>query len=110
MTPEQVTAHLQATTGLGPAQVERLLRAARMNITTALATLEQALAMADYPAMAKAAATLRATLLQCGLAELAELADQLDNQAATRHGDAVAEVLHTLQHLLQRLVTPTLTD
>ena len=110
VTPEQVTAHLQATTGLGPAQVERLLRAARMNITTALATLEQALAMADYPAMAKAAATLRATLLQCGLAELAELADQLDNQAATRHGDAVAEVLHTLQHLLQRLVTPTLTD
>ena len=94
----------------GPDQVARLLRAARMNITSALATLEQAVAVADYPAMAKAAATLKATLLQCGLGELAELADQPGSQAAGQQADAVANVLLTLHHRVQQLVTPTPID
>ncbi|MDX9840582.1 MAG: ATP-binding protein, partial [Desulfobulbus sp.] len=104
--PDRVTAHLQAATGLESAQVKRLLTAAQINITTALATIEQALATSNYPAMAKAALSLKDTLEQCGLNQLAELADHISTQASAHQSDAVAETLQRLLSQASRLVTP----
>lgn len=73
----QVVAHLQSTTGLYPAQVERVLAAAILSITDSLARAKEALDTEDYPALARAAHTLRGTLLQCGLDELAEEAETI---------------------------------
>jgi len=95
-----VAAHLQATTRLSPVQIDRVLAATRLSITDNLAKAKEALDGEDYPALGRAAHTLKGTLLQCGLDELAAKAEEIDLGART-HSNLNHEWL--LEQLSSRL-------
>jgi len=77
ISPEQVAAFFRAGTNLTMEQSQRLLATVRMSITGNLAKAEEALRDRDYPALGRAAHTLKGTLLQCGINSLANLADDM---------------------------------
>ena len=74
---EQVRTYLQTATLLKPEQIERILAAARLSITNNLALAAEALEQQDYQGLGRAAHTLKGTLLQCGLADWAEKAQEI---------------------------------
>jgi hypothetical protein len=74
---DAVIAHLQATTSLNAAQIDRVLAAACLSITDNLAKAREALARADHLALGRLALSLKGTLLQCGLNALAEKAEEI---------------------------------
>jgi two-component system, sensor histidine kinase len=73
----QVAAHLQTTTSLNAAQIDRVLAAACQSIQDNLAKGREALDAGDYAELGRFAHTLKGTLLQCGLHELAERAEEI---------------------------------
>ena len=79
----QVTAHLQQATGFNPAQIERVLAAVRQTLADNLALAREAAALPDPASLARAAHTLKGTLVQCGLHDLAEQAEALHRVART---------------------------
>jgi HPt (histidine-containing phosphotransfer) domain-containing protein len=99
-----VITHLQAATKLTPEQVDRVLRAVRTSLADNLARASSALASGDYASLAKAAHTLKSTLLQCGLGELAQLAEEI-NQAA-QDGDLSADNSSQSLRQLEKLLAP----
>ncbi|MDD2463021.1 MAG: ATP-binding protein [Desulfobulbus sp.] len=78
-TTADIRAHLEATTMLKPEQIEKLLTAARQSMSAQLLAAEQAQREGDETGLAKAAHTLKGTLLQCGLEPWAERAQHLYN-------------------------------
>jgi len=74
---DTVIAHLQSTTSLNAAQIDRVLAAACLSITDNLAKAKEALAKADHLALGRSALSLKGTLLQCGLNALAEMAEEI---------------------------------
>ena len=76
-TRAEVAAYIQTSTNFTPQQVERVFTAVRQSINHNLLKAEQALSEDDPPALGRAAHTLKGTLLQCGLNELAALAEQI---------------------------------
>jgi len=82
----QIAAHIRSTTRLTDPQIERILTAARRSIADNLAKAKTALAAGDFPALGRAAHTLKGTLLQCGLADLAAKAAEID-QGVRAHSD-----------------------
>ena len=93
-----VADHLQDTTNLNPSQLERVLAAARTSITNNLHGALQALAAGETAAMGRYAHTLKGTLLQCGLLDLAAVAETI--QTSVRNGTE-----EPYQQLLQELQT-----
>jgi len=94
----QIVVHLQATTGLQPAQVDRLLAAARLSVTYNLVKAKEALEHQDYPELGRATHTLKGTLLQCGLIKLAAKAEEisLGTQNSENHAfDSLLDQLNT---------------
>jgi len=81
-TAQHVLAYMQAATGLRVEQIERLLGKARKSILVNLSEAGEALQCEDYPALGRAAHSLKGILLQCGLNEMASIAEEI--QCATR--------------------------
>jgi HPt (histidine-containing phosphotransfer) domain-containing protein len=103
-TPAQVAAHLRQVTGLNPAQIERVLAAACLGIKDNLAKAVAALAANDHAVLGRSAHTLKGTLLQCGLDDLAQTAEEI--HLAVRKGSDV-DYVALLQVLDERLASLT---
>jgi CheY-like chemotaxis protein len=105
-----MTDHLQTSTNLNPSQVERVLAAARTSITDNLHGALQALSAGDRVALGRYAHTLKGTLLQCGLLELAAVAETI--QASVRSGEEqpYQELLEHLHTGLAEVILPTCED
>ncbi len=73
----RLRAYLQATTNLSPEQSERVLAAVRNSIADNLALAAQAMDTGDLTTLGRAAHTLKGTLLQCGMEELAAKAEEI---------------------------------
>jgi signal transduction histidine kinase/DNA-binding response OmpR family regulator len=80
VTLARVMAHLQTSANLTAEQSERVLAAVRKSITDNLAKAAAALSLDDYEALGRAAHTLKGTLLQCGLNELAAKAEEIHRE------------------------------
>lgn len=76
-TPKKVSAYLRSATPLTEEQIERSLIAVRRSITKSLAKAWAALAEKDLPSLSSAVHTIKGTLLQCGLKDLAAIAEQI---------------------------------
>ena len=76
-TPESILEHLETSTMLNPEQIGKIFAAARENMAAQLSAAEQASAHGDTDNLARAAHTLKGTLLQCGLTPWAEMAQQI---------------------------------
>jgi len=96
ITASQVAEYLRSTTGLKPEQVAGLLRKARKSIAVHLAGAREALQRHDYKGLGIAAHTLKGVLLQCGLTELADIAQEIHGGTRTGSDLPFAERLDTL--------------
>ena len=94
--PDQVMAHIQASAHLNAEQSERLLAAVRKSITDNLTKAAAALSHQDYEALGRAAHTLKGTLLQCGLHELALVAEELHQESKNTGNELAADLLQRL--------------
>jgi PAS domain S-box-containing protein len=99
-----VIAHLQATARLTAEQSERVLAAMRQSITDNLLKATDAISREDFPALGRAAHTLKGTLLQCGLHDLAAKAEEIHQGTRVSGAGAYAEILQQLQMGLTSLV------
>jgi signal transduction histidine kinase/DNA-binding response OmpR family regulator len=77
VTLARVTHYLQTNTRLTAEQCQRVLGAVRRSIADNLVKADAALDREDYPELGRAAHTLKGTLLQCGLNELAAEAEKI---------------------------------
>ena len=84
----------------------RILAAAQASVAANLAAAAEALDRNDYAVLARAAHTLKGTLLQCGLTEWAEQAQQLYNGAKASRDLPYAEQLQNLAQGLSSLIDP----
>ena len=100
----QVVTHLQAAPPLTPAQIERVLAAAILSITDNLAKARAALDTEDLSALARATHTLKGTLLQCGLDELAAQAEEIHHEARDSRMSLSGSLLEQVQFSLAMLV------
>ena len=96
----RVMNHLQSTTRFTAEQSDRMLVAVRKSISDNLVKATEALGRQDYAALGRAAHTLKGTLLQCGLDELAAKADEM-HQGDKNNGTPPYAVL--LEQLKGRL-------
>jgi two-component system, sensor histidine kinase len=104
----RLSAYLQATTNLSPEQSERVLAAVRTSIADNLSLAAKGLDTGDLTTLGRAAHTLKGTLLQCGLEELAAKAEEI--HYGTRKGskldypalfDQLTEEIATLQIVIE---------
>jgi PAS domain S-box-containing protein len=105
-TPEDAADYLRRTTLLPPEQIAKILAAAQASVAANLAAAAEALDRNDYAVLARAAHTLKGTLLQCGLTEWAEQAQQLYNGAKASRDLPYAEQLQNLAQGLSSLIDP----
>jgi len=101
---EQVRTYLQAATLLKPEQIEKILDAARLSIANNLALAAEALEQKDFQALGRAAHTLKGTLLQCGLAEWAEKAQEVHSGVKDHRDLPYFEMMETLKRGLVDLL------
>ncbi len=99
-----VAAHLKNTSNLTPEQIERVLAAARRSIADILDKAAIALREEDYPAMGRAAHTLKGTLLQCGLFDLANKAEEIHHGARNNRDLPYSALLNVLSKDLVGMV------
>jgi CheY-like chemotaxis protein len=99
-----IATHLQASTGLSPDQVARILTAACMSMRANLDKARKALAEDDGAALANAAHSLKGTLLQCGLARLAARAEEIDRGSRAHLVRPYGELLAELEAGLSALI------
>lgn len=102
-----IRSHLQATTALHPDQVERITAAALQSIAGNLALASEALERRDFREMGRAAHTLKGTLLQCGLAQWAEKAQEIHTGAKDNRDLPYAEMIAALARGLAPLTSAT---
>ncbi len=74
----EIKRYLLATTNLSDDQYQHILAAVRRSIANNMARATEALSKDDLPTLGRVAHTLKGTLLQCGLTELAALAEEID--------------------------------
>lgn len=105
-TMAEVADYIQAATNFNSAQVERVLIAVRQSIDANLEKAKQALVDGDQQNLGQSAHALKGTLLQCGLNDLAALAEEIHSD--TRNGrelpcdERVATLAHRLAALRER--------
>ncbi len=102
-TVAEIRVHLQQSTNLNPDQIEKILAAVRQSMTAQLAAAEEAQKLGDTTNLAKAAHTLKGTLLQCGLQVWAERAQQFYT-ALQHHETADSEFLTQLREDLHHIL------
>jgi signal transduction histidine kinase/DNA-binding response OmpR family regulator len=104
VTLARVAAHLRSTTNLTVEQSERVLAAVQRSITDTLAKATAALSREDYLELGRATHTLKGTLLQCGLNELAVTAEEI-HQGIRKSSDLpYARLLATLKDKVSGLL------
>jgi len=108
--PEKVAANLQASARLNEAQVERMMGIVRKSITDNLSKATSALLIEDYPVLTAAAHTLKGTLLQCGLTELAEKAEKICCSSRSKTASSCDILLQQLHFQLQLLTDKGCSD
>ncbi|WP_319587381.1 ATP-binding protein [uncultured Desulfobulbus sp.] len=106
----QVAAHLQATTSLNAAQIDRVLTAACQSIQDNLANARNALNAGDHTELGRFAHTLKGTLLQCGLHELAEKAEEVHFAVQTSNDLPLESLLEHLNSSLAGIVSKENSD
>jgi signal transduction histidine kinase/DNA-binding response OmpR family regulator len=94
---DRLLAHLQATTNLNPEQSQRVLAAVLTSVTSNLTLATTALDQGDLTCLGRAAHTLKGTLLQCGLQDLAEKAEKIHHCTRTDGEVDYADLLNGLQ-------------
>jgi CheY-like chemotaxis protein len=97
MTAQHVLTYMQAATGLRAEQLEPLLGKARRSMLANLVEAEETLQCEDYPALGRAAHSLKGTLLQCGLHEMASIAEEIQSATRTQSPLPYAERLGCLR-------------
>ncbi len=103
-TLEQIGAYLQAATGLPAGHIARLLLAAQTSLLDNLAAAAEALRREEYTTLGSAAHTLKGTLLQCGLTELAARAEAIEQGTKTSSNLPYAHLLAALHADLTNLL------
>jgi PAS domain S-box-containing protein len=103
-TPQQVAEHLQKTTLLTASQVERILAAVQTSLAENLERATTAIACDDYAALARAAHTLKGSLLQCGLDDWAHKAQELYDGAKTNQRLGLTGLLEDLRQGIRALI------
>ncbi len=104
ITLAQVANHLRTTARLTTEQSERVLAAVCRGLTDNLGRAAAALQQEEYATLGRAAHTLKGTLLQCGLLELAEKAEMIYSGIKNNDAAPHAEILHSLEISLQNLL------
>lgn len=100
ITLAKVTSYLQTTTRLTTEQTQRVVAAVRKSITDNLAKAKDALDCKDYEQLGRAAHTLKGTLLQCGLSELAAKAEEIHQGVRNHDALPYSDLLARLQESL----------
>ena len=104
ITLADVADHLRTTTNLTVEQSERVLIAMQKSITDTLTKATAALDLKDYPELDRATHTLKGTLLQCGLIDLAATAEEI-HQGIRKNSDLpYARLLATLKDKVSGLL------
>jgi len=103
-TPQEVAEHLQKTTLLTAPQVERILAAVQTSLAENLAMATAAIEASDFESLARAAHTLKGSLLQCGLDDWAHMAQEIYNGARNDRQLPFVELLGTLRQGLRALI------
>jgi len=103
-TRDKVAAYLHAATGLEEEQIEKILDAAQTGVRDRIDDAFRALAARDDAALAQAAHSLKGSLLQCGLNEWAERAQDIHNGVANKQALPYAELLRTLRRGLNNFL------
>ncbi len=98
-----VTTFLQEATSLSPEQVLQVVEAARVSITRNLEKSTKALEEQDYTTLGVTAHTLKGTLLQLGLFEIAETAEQIHLAVREERERGYAELLDRLKNDVKQL-------
>ena len=102
----QVTHFLQAATGLPDEAIDRILDSVRQSLNDNLNRMANALAADDQPTLATAAHTLKGVLLQCGLTELAEMAEAMRTHPLSAADFSHGETLRSIGSGLAALLAP----
>lgn len=74
----EVRQNIKTSSNFTAKQIDRVVMAAHMSIVENLAKAEHALQQDDKPLLGRAAHTLKGTLVQCGLADPASIAEKID--------------------------------
>ena len=90
--------------GLEDDQVANLVQAALTSLAELMARAELALTESRLEDLAKAAHTLKGTLLQCGLNRLAGQAQAIHDKAKNNEDHPYAEALRSMRHDLRHLL------
>jgi HPt (histidine-containing phosphotransfer) domain-containing protein len=104
ITIAQVAEHLRNSARLTAEQSERVLAAVCRSLTDNLGRATAALQQEEFETLGRAAHTLKGTLLQCGLEELAEKAETIHSSIKNNDAAPHAEILHFLEMSLQNLL------
>jgi two-component system, sensor histidine kinase len=103
VTLAKVSAYLQATTRLTPEQTQRVVAAVQKSISENLAKAVHALDHEDYGQLGHAAHTLKGSLLQCGLNDLAEKAEEIHHGVRNNEKLPFTSLVAALQERLAGL-------
>ena len=101
---DAIRQHIQNTTHLSSTQAQRVVAAARMSIIDNLKKAEDATLAHDQQSLSRAAHTLKGTLMQCGLTNLAQKAEEIYCLAAQNTALPEDLLLRNLHHELMALV------
>lgn len=96
--------HLRNSARFSEEQLERLLVAMRQSLSDTVEQGRDALAAGDRKRLARIAHTLKGTLLQCGLARQATLAETIYQQCRGEHGAIPADLWEELWYDLAPLL------
>ncbi len=94
---DQVSHYIKITTNLPNDQILRLADIARRNLAEILANAEKALQEKDYSALGHDAHKLKGILLQCGLADLAEKAQEIHTNTKDPEDFLFAKALEAIK-------------
>jgi CheY-like chemotaxis protein len=95
---DQVFQYIRVTTNLADEQILKLVSIARRNLTELLAGSDKALQANDYTALGHCAHKLKGILLQCGLTDLADKAQEIHTRSKDPKDFLFADVLNEIRN------------
>jgi CheY-like chemotaxis protein len=101
---EHVVSHLKSAMLFSDEHIARLLSLSRKSVTNNLGIAEKALKAGDHEALGIAVHTLKGTLLQCGLVDWAEKAQEIHEGIKNNKELLFADLLETLKTGLSELL------
>ncbi len=99
---DSITDYLKKTTKLSDQQVQQIKMNAMKYLTDYLADAQRALEDNDFPALSHQAHKIKGILLQCGLSDLAEKAQEMDIKARSYDVFPFNETLTAIQKSIER--------